>query len=216
MEHPSYYAIIPSEVRYSSNLKANSKLMYGEITALSNKHGYCYASNNYFAELYGVSKNTISLWINQLVKEGFIKSLIIKTERNQVKERRISLTNNIVGGIPKNDEDNNTSINTTSINTISIREQKFVHDVSLIYYDKNIKKEFCEYWCERNPKGSKLKFEMERTFDINLRFKRWIKNNEKWNKNFQKPSQKSNIETTINTHQKAKEMMNSINNGESS
>jgi hypothetical protein len=67
MEKPSYYAIIPANVRYA-DIKANAKLLYGEITALSSQKGYCWSSNNYFAELYGVSKNTISLWINQLKK----------------------------------------------------------------------------------------------------------------------------------------------------
>ena len=50
----NYYAVIPAEVRYSKNLKANEKLMYGELTALANEKGYCYASNEYFSQLYNV------------------------------------------------------------------------------------------------------------------------------------------------------------------
>ena len=81
MENPSYYAIIPANVRYS-NLKPNAKLLYGEITALSNQKGFCWSSNNYFAELYGVTKNTISLWINQLKDQNFIHVEVIRNENN--------------------------------------------------------------------------------------------------------------------------------------
>ena len=74
MESPSYYAIIPATVRYDKEITPNAKLLYGEITALCNKEGKCWASNNYFSELYGVSKVSISKWINQLIKNGYLNS----------------------------------------------------------------------------------------------------------------------------------------------
>ena len=55
---PNYYAIIPANVRYDSNLKAIEKLMYGEITALTYKEGYCFAKNGYFAELFDVANSS--------------------------------------------------------------------------------------------------------------------------------------------------------------
>lgn len=64
-ETPGYYAIIPATVRYS-DLIPNAKLLYGEITALCNKEGYCYASNSYFADLYGVDIKQVSRWIGNL------------------------------------------------------------------------------------------------------------------------------------------------------
>ena len=67
---PSYYAVIPASVRYCKDLKYPERLLYGEITSLINKEGYCFATNRYFAELYGVIKETVSRWISNLEKLG--------------------------------------------------------------------------------------------------------------------------------------------------
>ena len=66
--------------------------MYGEITALSNKEGYCFASNRYFANLYGVSQSTISRWISHLAELNSIKVEVIRNEKKEIIERRIYLT----------------------------------------------------------------------------------------------------------------------------
>ena len=116
---PNYYAIIPANVRYSK-LKPNTKLLYGEITALASKEGYCFASNRYFANLYEVTKNTISSWISDLHKAGFVSVQLIK-EGNQVIERRIGITQKGDTPTHKKEVDNSTSINTT-INNLSNRK----------------------------------------------------------------------------------------------
>jgi len=70
---PNFYAIIPASVRYDKRLKPNAKLLYGEITALCNQEGFCWADNSYFSELYEVDKMTISRWISQLESAGYLK-----------------------------------------------------------------------------------------------------------------------------------------------
>lgn len=72
MEHPSFYAIIPASVRYDKRLKPNAKLLYGEITALCSKEGFCWADNAYFAALYEVDHKTISRWISSLENAGYL------------------------------------------------------------------------------------------------------------------------------------------------
>ena len=101
MENPGYYGILPANVRYDKNLKPMEKIMYSELTALCNKNGYCNATNSYFAELYEVSKNTVSLWIGDLEKAGYIKTkLIYEPGTKNIKERRIF----IADPITKNDD----------------------------------------------------------------------------------------------------------------
>ena len=141
MTEANYYSIIPANVRYDSELSDKAKLLYGEITALTNKEGYCWASNNYFAELYGVKVLCIKRNIKDLVDKGYLKSVLIYDGKS-VKERRLYLNNNVSfsdlnsndsgikkdtrGGIKKDtrggikkDTDIITSINNTSINIYS-------------------------------------------------------------------------------------------------
>ena len=73
MDKPTYYGVLPAEVRYHPDLNSSQKVLYTEIDALSRKQGHCFASNAYFADLYGVYKPTISLWIKALKKAKVIK-----------------------------------------------------------------------------------------------------------------------------------------------
>lgn len=127
MECPGYYSIIPATVRYDSNLTANAKLLYGEITALANQHGYCWASNAYFAKLYDVSIESIKRYIRQLKESGYVSVEVIRGEDKQVTERRIYILDDPSGqnctnpGVKndthprvKNDPKNTTSMNITS------------------------------------------------------------------------------------------------------
>ncbi|MBA6316267.1 helix-turn-helix domain-containing protein [Cellulophaga baltica] len=75
---PSYYSILPAPVRYDKRLTPNAKILYAEITSLTNKLGFCYASNRYFEELYKVSTQSINFWLQQLEKNGYINRIIYR------------------------------------------------------------------------------------------------------------------------------------------
>lgn len=132
----SYYAIIPANVRYDKDLAPNAKLLYGEITALCNEKGYCWASNQYFAELYGVSVLSVKRWVNSLVTKGYVyRTLTYKPNSKEIDKRILSIDSGIkidttsvqkcydpsikndTSSSIKNDTDNNTSINNTFNNT---------------------------------------------------------------------------------------------------
>ena len=153
-EKPNYYAIIPAEVRYNPNINANVKLLYGEISALSNKYGYCIATNDYFSSLYNVSSRTITDWIKALEDMTYITSKI-ETKRYEdgtIKKVRRLYLNHIevsqhdhIEVSPQNHIEENFSYNNTSnINNINKKE---------IYKEKSFKKptleEVKEYCLER-------------------------------------------------------------------
>jgi hypothetical protein len=128
-EKPNYYAIIPANVRYDNELKDKAKLLYGEITSLSTKDGYCYASNKYFANLYNVSTTTISLLIKNLVDKGYVESEIIYKEgTKEILNRYLKIIKdpylkNLKYPIKENLKDNNTSINNTRNNKKEINKE---------------------------------------------------------------------------------------------
>ena len=90
-ENPSFFAIIPADVRYDKKLCSSAKLLYGEITALTQKEGYCWASNKYFAELYEVDISTIKRWIKNLADEQYIETETVKNGMHW--DRKIFLKN---------------------------------------------------------------------------------------------------------------------------
>ena len=132
-EQPNYYAIIPANVRYDENLAPNEKLLYGEITALCNKTGQCFATNQYFAELYKVEIETISRWIKHLNNNGYIQSYVDKEKGNQryiqlsqdlLIKNSIPIDKKINSPIDKKVNNNNTNMNNTFNNTSNKKESK--------------------------------------------------------------------------------------------
>lgn len=92
-QQKAYYAIIPANVRYDKDLPPNAKLLYGEITSLCNEKGYCWASNQYFADLYHSSISAVQKWVNALVKKGYINlELVYKEGTKQVLHRKLYIT----------------------------------------------------------------------------------------------------------------------------
>lgn len=134
-EKPNYYSIIPAEVRYDTDLKDKAKLLYGEITSLSDKNGYCYATNKYFADLYGVSTTTISLLINNLVDKGYIeREIIYKEGTKEILNRYLRIIKggylkNLKEGTQENLKENNTSINNININNKEIYKESWDCDI---------------------------------------------------------------------------------------
>lgn len=138
----SYYAVIPANVRYDEDLSANAKLIYGEITALTNQEGYCWATNAYFADLYKVSIRSVKGWISQLAEKGYIRTeVIFKFGSKEVDQRKIYIVSgpseeifttprknlhqpsekNFTTPSEKNFTDNNKGFNNTINNTSNIK-----------------------------------------------------------------------------------------------
>ena len=107
-EKPNFYAILPADVRYDEAIPPNAKLLYAEISALTGSEGFCFATNDYFAQLYGMTVETISRLIAKLEKAGYIRRLVDRDDTGQIVGRRLFLTASVSDGHPL-DEKINTS-----------------------------------------------------------------------------------------------------------
>lgn len=150
-EKPNYYAIIPANVRYS-NITPNAKLLYGEITCLCNKQGYCYATNDYFSKLYNVSKISISKWIKELKDNNFIETEIIYKEGSkEILNRYIRILNDPIKEklntpIKENFKDNNTSYNNTRYNKKENIKEKEKEQMDLSFIDNKLFLDLVNKW----------------------------------------------------------------------
>ena len=92
-------------------------------------NGVCFASNQYFSKLYGKNKVTISRWISELKRNGFIKiSFTYKEGSKEIANRYIQIC---YDSISKNDKEvltkmlkNNNIINNTNL-TDSNKKERF-------------------------------------------------------------------------------------------
>lgn len=115
---------IPKEIWLNEELGWTEKLLLVEIDSLQ-KNGECFATNEYFANFLGLSKDRISKLISNLKNMGYIEvKLIYKPNTKQIEKRIITtigyrrkqlegIGENNEGGIGENNED----INTNNINT---------------------------------------------------------------------------------------------------
>jgi len=136
------YSICFNEWALDKTIKSELGLLL-IISGLCAERGYCFASNEYFSNLFDVDEVTISRKLKKLEKKSYIK---IMYSRNgyRVENREIRLTKmsppinkNVNGAINKNVKYNNTSNNITIINNTSNNKE-------LVFpFDSN---EFLETW----------------------------------------------------------------------
>lgn len=103
MINTGYWAVLPAGVRYDRSLTQTAKLLYAEISSLAQADGYCWAQDEYFAELFGCSVATVTRALRSLRAGGYIWSE--KKANVRGIERHIYCgLNPSKGGIVKNDD----------------------------------------------------------------------------------------------------------------
>ena len=96
--------VIPTSLLGDNRLTFLEKLLLINILSLCKKKGYCWATNEYFKNLFSVSKQTISKSISSLSKYGYIVLEYDKKEKNNSKRviRLSEVLKNQILGIKNN------------------------------------------------------------------------------------------------------------------
>ena len=92
-------------------------------------------------------------------------------------------------------------------NNISNRRNDFVFEVLTFDYKESILNGFIDYWTEPNKSNTKMKFELNKTWQTELRLKTWVANQKKWDKPKSNSKTMSKLDAQINEWQKAKELL---------
>tara|TARA_R110002020_G_scaffold204441_3_gene408519 strand:+ start:390 stop:989 length:600 start_codon:yes stop_codon:yes gene_type:complete len=199
MEKPNYYAVIPAEVRYNKKLTPNAKLLYAEITALTNMNGKCTASTDYFCKLYEVSRVSIQKWLKILEDNNYIKRVnIYKQGSKQIETRVITLVNTPC----KEKFTDNTNINITNTN---------LTDSNSVRFKKPTLDEVKNYCIERNNNidaEAFIAYYESKGWTVGSgKMKKWKAAVVTWEKkNFNKPTM-SKLDAQINAWQEAKKLL---------
>ena len=79
-------------------------------------------------------------------------------------------------------------------------ENEFKNQIfSFLQYDAAMLEQFFDYWSEPNKKGT-MRFELEKTWDLKRRLKRWYENQIQWhfkNNNNGKQQQQSSLRDQV-------------------
>jgi len=69
----------------------------------------------------------------------------------------------------------------TAKTPLDLRAEKFCKSLNtteyIQKYGMRLLKDFYDYWTESNPSGTKMRFEMQKTWDLDRRLARWSRNN---------------------------------------
>ncbi len=86
---PSYWHQIPDVILRDKRISSSGVRLYLEISGLLDKRGYCWASNEYLAELMGVTGSTVSRLVKQLEDLGYIRTTMAVNDDRTGSCRRI-------------------------------------------------------------------------------------------------------------------------------
>ena len=168
---------ISKEIWEMEDLNLIERNFLGVIQSFSKDNQRCTASNAYFAKLFKISKQRASVIINDLSRKKKIVTHIKRDRESQQVIERVCVPLNI--GFLKKKQEIEKTIEKKDINYLQVEFKKSLIPFLSKYGEKTVD-DFYQYWSEPNPSNTKLRLQLEKTWDTNRRLSRWKSNEIKY------------------------------------
>lgn len=86
----AFWSVIPATVLDDMSIPANAKILYGVLSSLMRREGYCWPSNAQLAEAMHCSEDVVKRWVSALAEAGHIRVRIEPNRKVGGKIRYIS------------------------------------------------------------------------------------------------------------------------------
>lgn len=86
----AFWSVIPATVLDDMAIPANAKILYGVLSSLMRREGYCWPSNAQLAEAMHCSEDVIRRWLAALQQDGHIQVRIVPNRKTGGSIRYIS------------------------------------------------------------------------------------------------------------------------------
>lgn len=192
-KHASNYTVIPNEIyNQGLSMEAIGLLCY----LLSLPHDWVIYKTTLHSQMNcGVTK--LDSAFKELQNSGYILSVKKQKENGRIEHEHIVYDKPYNGEPPhgepptenppmENAQLLNTNIQSTNkqskeykINIIEANKKNFIKELKpyVSVYGKDMVNDFFKYWSELNQSKTKMKYQLQKTWQLNLRLERWSRNN---------------------------------------
>lgn len=192
------------EWKYYQN--PNMVRLFLHLLLIADKEGNVNVTIQHLVDLLGIPTQTVRTCIKNLAENGLINKETNKSVNKTSTLITICEYDSYINPQKRTNKTSNKSLTNQQAN-LERRKEAFTEELRpyVQIYGRDMVNEFWKYWTEPNKSKTKMRFEQERTWDINRRLQRWANNNLQKNGNNNK-----NLETKEQRATKYAETINRL------
>jgi len=157
MKELNWAAVIPARYLIAKDITSTQKLLLGLVSSLSNLKGYCFASNEYLADLLNVSKVRISQSVSDLEKKGYLGRIIYRNEKKEIEQRILTLILDKNLDIPIYENDNTLPLKIDIPISKNFKENRKINNNINNKYIRPLLNEVIDYFIEKGSTSERAK-----------------------------------------------------------